>query len=50
MSKRATIRTVAARAGVSAATVSRVLNESAPVSPETRERVLRAARELDFTP
>lgn len=50
MSNRPTIRTVATRAGVSPATVSRVLNDSAPVSDETRERVLRAARELDFTP
>jgi len=50
MSKRPTIRTVAARAGVSPATVSRVLNDSAAVNPDTRERVLRAARELDFTP
>ncbi len=50
MSERPTIKTVAARAGVSPATVSRVLNNSAPVSNDRRERVLRAARELEFAP
>lgn len=42
----ARVRDVAERAGVSAATVSRVLTGSAGVRPETRERVERAAREL----
>lgn len=46
----ATIRTVASRAGVSIKTVSRALNEPKTVAPETRERVLAAARELDFVP
>lgn len=45
-----TIKDVAERAGVSIATVSYVLNNSAPISVETRERVLRAARELDYRP
>ena len=45
---RSTIRDVAARAGVSAATVSRVLGGVYPVSAETRARVLRAVRELDY--
>ncbi len=45
-----TMDDVAARSGVSTATVSRVLADSAPVSPETRERVLTAARELDYRP
>jgi LacI family transcriptional regulator len=36
--------------GVSVATVSRVLNDYADVSDETRERVLKHARELDYTP
>jgi len=44
----ATIHDVAARAGVSVATVSRVMNGSHPVSPERRERVLRAVDELDY--
>ncbi len=46
----ATIDDVAARSGVSTATVSRVLSGSAPARPETRERVLAAARELDYRP
>jgi DNA-binding LacI/PurR family transcriptional regulator len=37
-------------AGVSHQTVSRVLNDSAKVRPETRERVLRAMRQLDYRP
>ena len=39
---------VARRAGVSAATVSRVLNHPAKVSAEIRERVGRAMSELDY--
>lgn len=46
---RATIRDVAAEAGVSVATVSRVLNDSAAVSPETRQLVLRAIEQQRFT-
>jgi LacI family transcriptional regulator len=46
----ATIDDVAARSGVSTATVSRVLSGSVPARPETRERVLTAARELDYRP
>src|SRR5918995_737652 len=45
-----TIREVAARCGVSVATVSRVLNGYSDVSSETRQRVLAAARKLDYTP
>jgi DNA-binding LacI/PurR family transcriptional regulator len=41
---------VARMAGVSHQTVSRVLNGSASVRPETRERVVRAVRELDYRP
>lgn len=50
MPSRATIDDVAARSGVSTATVSRVLSGSVPARPETRERVLTAARELDYRP
>src|SRR6266498_167013 len=42
----ATLREVAARAGVSAATASRVANGDVRVRPETRDRVERAMREL----
>ena len=44
----ATIREVAARAGVSMATVSRVMTGSHPVSPARREQVLRAIDDLDY--
>ncbi len=44
------IRDVAALAGVSYQTVSRVLNDSASLKESTRERVLTAIRELDFRP
>ena len=46
-----TISDVATEAGVSVATVSRVLNKADyPVRPETRERVLKAIEKLDFRP
>lgn len=45
-----TIRDVAARAGVSLATVSRVLNASGPVSVSAAEAVRRAVDDLDFRP
>jgi LacI family transcriptional regulator len=47
---RATIYTVAERAGVSIATVSRVLNNSPKISAETRAKVLLAMQELDYRP
>ncbi|MEU7482882.1 LacI family DNA-binding transcriptional regulator [Streptomyces sp. NPDC042319] len=43
-----TLADVAARAGVSAATVSRVLNSNYPVAEATRDRVLRAVAELEY--
>ncbi|HYM84235.1 MAG TPA: LacI family DNA-binding transcriptional regulator, partial [Candidatus Dormibacteraeota bacterium] len=46
----ATIADVARRAGVSTATVSRVLNRTGRASPGTRERVLEVARELGYRP
>src|SRR5271166_2288603 len=39
---------VAARAGVSVTTVSHVLNSTRPVAHATRDRVLSAARELNY--
>jgi len=47
--RRSTIRDVAADAGVSTATVSRVLNRSAGVAPETRALVLNAIEQHRFT-
>lgn len=44
------IRDVAKLAGVSPATVSRVMNSTANVAPEKRERVLEAIRETGFVP
>lgn len=44
------ISDVATQAGVSKSTVSRVFNQSRLVNPETRQRVLEAARELDYHP
>ena len=45
-----TIRELAQRSGVSVATVSRVLNGYVDVSDSTRKRVLKVAKELDYTP
>jgi LacI family transcriptional regulator len=45
-----TISDVAARAGVGAGTVSRVLNDSPRVSEPTRQRVLAAIELLDYRP
>jgi LacI family transcriptional regulator, galactose operon repressor len=47
---RATIRDVAALAGVGTKTVSRVINEEPNVSPDTRARVQRAVLALNFKP
>lgn len=50
MSKAATVYDVADRAGVSIATVSRVLRSPDAVRPATRERVLAAVTELGYVP
>lgn len=44
------LKDVARLAGVSTATVSRILNGNGPVSEEARSRVLRAVQELDYRP
>jgi LacI family transcriptional regulator len=46
----ATIREVAARAGVSVATVSRAINGNAPVQEETAKRVKAAVKALKYVP
>ena len=48
--RRASIDDVARRAGVSVATVSRVLNSPALVSPDTTRRVRQAIDELSYQP
>ncbi|MGC5010789.1 LacI family DNA-binding transcriptional regulator [Streptosporangium sp. DT93] len=48
--RRVTIRDVAGRAGVSVATVSRVLAGDYPVLAATRKKVMRAVRDLDYVP
>ena len=48
MKKRATVADVATRAGVSVATVDRVLNRRRPVRAETASAVLSAAEALDY--
>ncbi|NDL65817.1 HTH-type transcriptional regulator GalS [Acerihabitans arboris] len=45
-----TIRDVARLAGVSVATVSRVLNDSAIASKEARDKVMKAVKELGYRP
>ncbi|MEJ5867150.1 LacI family DNA-binding transcriptional regulator [Pseudokineococcus sp. 5B2Z-1] len=45
-----TLRDVAAHAAVSLKTASRVLNEDPKVATATRELVMRAMRELDYSP
>jgi LacI family transcriptional regulator len=47
---RATIHDVAGLAGVSRQTVSRAINDKGEIDPETKERVLQAARTLDYRP
>jgi DNA-binding LacI/PurR family transcriptional regulator len=47
---RPTLEKVAARAGVSRATASRVVNESPTVAPHIRDAVLRAVADLGYVP
>jgi DNA-binding LacI/PurR family transcriptional regulator len=49
-SKRVTLHDVAEQAGVSYQTVSRVINENPHVSKDTRQRVLRVIKELNYQP
>lgn len=46
----ATINDIAREAGVSIATVSKVINNKAHVSPDTRKRVLQVMEQLHYTP
>ncbi len=48
--RRASLKDVAARAGVGLGTASRVMNGSKNVKPITREKVLKAVEELNYHP
>ena len=50
MKKRATIKDVAAKAGVSRQTVSRAINNQGEISPVTKARVMQAIDELGYQP
>ena len=50
MDNRVTIKDVAREAGVSISTVSRVMNNSAPVDETMRQRVLEAMELIGYTP
>jgi len=50
MNKRVTIADVAQVAGVSMMTISRVVNDSGPVSEATKQRVLKAIEEMGYRP
>ena len=50
MDKRVTIYDIAAKLGISIATVNRALTNKPRVSEETRQRVLNAAKDMGFTP
>ncbi|MFQ6092632.1 MAG: LacI family DNA-binding transcriptional regulator [bacterium] len=45
-----TIYDVARKAGVGIGTVSRAVNDSGSISPETKEKILAVARELEYRP
>ncbi|MDP4083973.1 MAG: LacI family DNA-binding transcriptional regulator [Bacillota bacterium] len=45
-----TLKEIAERAGVSASTVSRVINNSKPVKEEVRKRVLNVLKEMNYLP
>ena len=47
---RPNLQAIAERAGVSTATVSRALNDRAGVNAATRDRILRIAQEMGYTP
>ena len=49
MKQKATMTQIARQAGVSIATVSRILNGTGQVKPATRQKVLQAIQELEYS-
>lgn len=49
MKEKATLTQIANQAGVSIATVSRILNGTGQVSPATRQKVVQAIRDLEYS-
>ena len=49
-SKKARIKDIAARAGVSIGTVDRVLHERGEVAEKTRENIMKIVKDLDYSP
>lgn len=47
---RTTIRDVAKAAGVSIATVSKVFNGYSDINQQTKQEILKIAKELDYSP
>ena len=45
-----TFKDIAERAGVSQSTVSKALNDRPDISPETKRKILKIAKDLNFTP
>ncbi len=45
-----TLQDIAKKAGLSKTTISRALNDKPDVSPETKDRILRIAKDLGYTP
>ena len=48
--KKPNLQSVAAAAGVSLATVSQVMRNTGRISDKTREKVLKAAKDLNYVP
>lgn len=48
--RKTTMKEVAAKAGVTIGTVSHVINGTAPISDETKSRVLKVIKELNYIP
>ncbi len=50
IAKKSTMADVAKKAGVTKGTVSHVINDTAPISEKTKNKVFKAIKELNYTP